>query len=234
MRFQIAHKHRYNTRILVGTTIYPVDARGCVTVTNPADVQTFRAMPNEWHETDLAELPQTSEAAVLVNAAPGGPALVEQRTRTAADLVRDVQTDAGLLEKLQSFRSAPGRQAWLRAQGYRCTEEELAAALEAAVAPLEASPRAAGVDALPAGRTGMQEAAEKAPSVPVDVPKWTEPAEGEDWPDPTEDMPLDYLRAMAAAYAVRSTSKTRKADLVTRIHAAMYPAVQTEQATKPE
>lgn len=42
------------------------------------------------------------------------------------------------------------------------------------------------------------------------------------WPDPNEDMDIEYLRDMAAAYEVVHNKRTPKKTLVSRIHAAMY------------
>lgn len=42
------------------------------------------------------------------------------------------------------------------------------------------------------------------------------------WPDPNEDMDIEYLREMAAAYEVVHNKRTPKKTLVSRIHAAMY------------
>ena len=42
------------------------------------------------------------------------------------------------------------------------------------------------------------------------------------WPDPTEDMPLDYLREMADAYEVKHTAKTSVKTLIKRIAGEMY------------
>lgn len=56
-----------------------------------------------------------------------------------------------------------------------------------------------------------------------ELSKWEIPADGEEWPDPTEGMPVDYLRKMAEAYEVKHTAKTAKKDLVKKILAEMYP-----------
>ena len=51
-----------------------------------------------------------------------------------------------------------------------------------------------------------------------------EESEGEEneWPDPTEDMEIDYLREMADAYAIKNAGRMNKATLVKRIRAEMY------------
>lgn len=50
-----------------------------------------------------------------------------------------------------------------------------------------------------------------------------EEAGGEEWPDPTEEMELDFLREMAKAYDVKFAPRTGKKRLVADIMAAMYP-----------
>jgi len=45
----------------------------------------------------------------------------------------------------------------------------------------------------------------------------------EEWPDPTEDMNIEYLRRMADAYEVRYTGRTGKPRLIKDIVEAMYP-----------
>lgn len=54
-------------------------------------------------------------------------------------------------------------------------------------------------------------------------PQWKEPTGDEEWPDPTDEMPVDYLRKMAEAYEVKHTAKTSKRDLIKKIMAEMYP-----------
>lgn len=49
-----------------------------------------------------------------------------------------------------------------------------------------------------------------------------EPQEEGEWPEPSEDMDLTYLRQMADAYEVKYTGRTGKKKLVTDITAAMY------------
>lgn len=48
------------------------------------------------------------------------------------------------------------------------------------------------------------------------------PAEGEAWPDPTEDMSKAYLQAMADAYEVPYTARTSAKKLVELCKKAMY------------
>lgn len=48
------------------------------------------------------------------------------------------------------------------------------------------------------------------------------PAEGEEWPDPTEEMSVEYLKLMADAYEVTYAKNIGKATLIERIKAAMY------------
>jgi len=62
----------------------------------------------------------------------------------------------------------------------------------------------------------------KALAVDAEPDEWLVPDEGEEWPDPTEDMPIDYLRQMAVAYAVTHTKKTAKKTLIKNITKEMY------------
>jgi hypothetical protein len=64
--------------------------------------------------------------------------------------------------------------------------------------------------------TGTPETAPKAavyPAIPV---------EGEEWPDPTEEMELEYLHKMALAYEVKAPANIGKAKLIEKIKAVMY------------
>jgi len=45
----------------------------------------------------------------------------------------------------------------------------------------------------------------------------------EEWPDPTEEMDLEYLQRMADAYQVSYVARTTKARLIRDIMQAMYP-----------
>lgn len=54
------------------------------------------------------------------------------------------------------------------------------------------------------------------------TPTWTIPAEGEEWPDPVESMPIEFLREIAKAYEVSYTPRTGRRRLVKDITAAMY------------
>jgi hypothetical protein len=49
-----------------------------------------------------------------------------------------------------------------------------------------------------------------------------------DWPDPNPTMSISYLRQMADAYRVDYTIKMSKAELIKRIHAAMYDTAEDE------
>jgi len=46
--------------------------------------------------------------------------------------------------------------------------------------------------------------------------------EAEEWPDPTEEMDLAYLRDMANAYEVKTTARMTAKTLVKKINEAMY------------
>lgn len=48
------------------------------------------------------------------------------------------------------------------------------------------------------------------------------PGPGEEWPDPHEDMSVEYLRKMADAYRVKYSKNTSKKELVKRLAATMY------------
>jgi hypothetical protein len=62
-------------------------------------------------------------------------------------------------------------------------------------------------------------------AVEVEEPttSWEVPEEGADWPDPTEEMPLAYLRQMADAYEVKYTARSNKKELVRKVMVEMYP-----------
>ena len=51
----------------------------------------------------------------------------------------------------------------------------------------------------------------------------SEQAPVDEYPDPTEEMPIEYLKQMADAYEVSYTHRTGKTRLVQDITAAMYP-----------
>ena len=57
---------------------------------------------------------------------------------------------------------------------------------------------------------------------PSEAAKWVEPEDG-DWPDPIDKMPIDFLRKMADAYAVKHIKRTDKSELIKKIMAEMYP-----------
>lgn len=57
---------------------------------------------------------------------------------------------------------------------------------------------------------------------PSEAEKFEVPEDG-DWPDPTDAMPIEYLRQMAEAYEVKHSAKTGKKDLIKKITAKMYP-----------
>jgi len=59
-------------------------------------------------------------------------------------------------------------------------------------------------------------------AVEEDSAGWEIPEEGEDWPDPTEDMPIEYLRDMAKAYQLKVHHATGKAKLVALLTEAMF------------
>ena len=57
---------------------------------------------------------------------------------------------------------------------------------------------------------------------PSEAEKYVVPEDG-NWPDPADDMPIEYLRQMAEAYEVKHSAKTSKKDLIKKITAEMYP-----------
>jgi hypothetical protein len=65
------------------------------------------------------------------------------------------------------------------------------------------------------------------PTTPLDSgepsKEWDIPGEGEDWPDPVADMPIEYLKAMADAYEVKYSKKPKAKELVKKILTEMYP-----------
>ncbi len=75
----------------------------------------------------------------------------------------------------------------------------------------------------------LQRASEPEPEVakeaePDPVALWKEPeGETEEWPDPVDSMPIEFLRHMADAHEVPYTKKTTVKDLVAKCMAAMYP-----------
>lgn len=54
-------------------------------------------------------------------------------------------------------------------------------------------------------------------------PEYRVPRDGEDWPDPVDAMPIDYIRQMADAYEVKHNARTSKKDLIKKIMVEMYP-----------
>ncbi len=67
------------------------------------------------------------------------------------------------------------------------------------------------------------------PKTPAEPPKEPEEpttdSEGttEEWPDPTEEMDIEYLKKMADAYEIPYAVNIGKATLIKRIMKAMYP-----------
>jgi hypothetical protein len=57
------------------------------------------------------------------------------------------------------------------------------------------------------------------------APQFVIPDDG-DWPDPTPEMPMEYLREMAKGYEIKHNSRTKRETLVKRIMTAMYPDVE--------
>ena len=201
MKFQTLIAHKANTNLYLNGRVVPIDAFGVIEVTTDADIAQLKAMSREWSD-------------VVQKVEPRGPITVTT-VKTVDDLIRDVQTDADLFTKLSNMRSPVTRRSWLESRGYRFTDADLEIALGARQpAPTPPAPTAATPAAAPV------------PS-PKEAPKaaatWAIPEEGGEWPDPTVEMPLEYLKAMASAYDVKCNSKTKPEDLVSRIHAAMYP-----------
>jgi len=57
----------------------------------------------------------------------------------------------------------------------------------------------------------------------LEDPEEEDSEEESDWPDPDEEMDIDYLREMADAYEIKYTIRSAKATLIKHIMAAMYP-----------
>ncbi len=69
------------------------------------------------------------------------------------------------------------------------------------------------------GNPGADEGGDSDEDTSDDPPK---PAEGEEWPDPTEEMSMDYLKAMADAYEVKYASNIGPGTLIERLKESMY------------
>jgi hypothetical protein len=74
------------------------------------------------------------------------------------------------------------------------------------------------------GQDGLPIAVPPPPPPPpaVSPDQYVVPEDG-DWPDPTEEMPMEYLREMAAAYQVKYNGLTAKKTLIKKIMIEMYP-----------
>lgn len=209
MKFQTLIEHKKGTGIYVNGRVIPIDAYGCVDVVDPAEIKTFQALATEWSPTIRQVVPK---AAV--------PAPVQ--AKTAADLVSDLAVDSTLLAKITGMRSPTTRRSFLETQGYRFTDAELAAALE----PVSKEPTAevaADVSAAVQNPPAADVQKDTQPSPEKNPGTWAVPADGEEWPDPTPDMPVPFLRAMADAYEVKWPAKMKVEDAIKRILKAMYP-----------
>lgn len=124
MKFQTLIPHKAGSLLYVNGRTIRIDAYGCVDVESSADIETFKGMPNEWSSKIQPVVPV---AGALT------PETVQPKT--AADLVRAIQTDEMLRQRLAGMRSAITRRSWLESQGYRFTDEELERAMPAAPQP---------------------------------------------------------------------------------------------------
>lgn len=219
MRFQTHLTSRRGQSIYCAGRLIPVDQQLCVEVDDPEVIAEFRAMPGEWTDRVVA---------VTVPAVTAAPPAIKDATQ----FVRDLAADAELRGKIEGFRSAAVRRSYAESLGYRFTDAELQVAvarhqnaLGSPQAPAAEPPTHPGLDP----RAGQEQ-----PAGALEGPKtagpetqpatggWKVPREGEDWPDPQEGMPMQYLRAMAAAYQVKVPRRATAAELVAKISAAMY------------
>lgn len=203
---------------------YQVDANGMVEVRQDEDVAKLRRMQNVWFEG--TQLPPT------------------EAERFVAAFIKDKD----LRFTLRGLEDPQARQQAMTAAGFTCsaadaeaafrkwakTHVSQAEALQEEFAQQRFAPPDPGLFTPPAApppppavedppavepEPDLEKAEESAPAPKTE---WSIPKEGEGWPEPTEDMPLVYLQAMAAAYDVKYGAKDKPAALVKKIIKAAH------------
>ena len=234
MRFQTMNQHRVNGRILAGGQVHVVDEFGCVDAKTDEAVADFRGMPEEWSESIREVSP------LMVNRVKSAEA------KTAADLARDITQDPALRTALAGMTSKAVRRSWLEIQGYRFTDEEMAAAFAPHLQKAQHQP--AVVSSAHAALTAQYEMdddqkardasaeatvqkpagnASPAPGVVANVPE-VEPSEDDHAEpgastaaDPLAGMAMNDLRAQAKSLGVVANVRAKKADLIRSIREAL-------------
>lgn len=214
MRLQTKYPHKKLTTINVNGRVYQIDASCCIDVDSDADAKKLLSLGDEWS----AEVKKSALLSVSKIPEPGKP------MRTAVEFVALLAQDEALSSKVSALRSFTSLASLAGNLGFRFTEAEFKAATDQYQR-----------DAVLAARL------EKERATPAEAPKAPEPApQGTDhrksdklpkrleeevsgeWPDPSEEFSVAYLKRMAAAYGVSYPPNTAKAEVVAMITKAMY------------
>ena len=216
--------HKRNSPVLVNGNTYRADEIGVLSGVRPEDAKKLlqgkawmewdgrdpKQVLKEHREAQQAEQRRGHDAAVAKNQAKGIEELVLGVLHGA---LREMGIDPEALRAANARRTADTLAAIQEFAREKVAEQEAMQKLPAPPAALE-PPKV---------------------SVPAPVPpppattqaEYTVPEEGEPWPDPVDDMPLDYLKLMADAYQVRYQPNIGKPKLIAKLTEAMF---ETDEA----
>lgn len=243
MRFQ-TRTGRSSGQVNVNGHLYDVDISGCITVEVPADIEKLKKIPS-WRELGDGGVPaggaeafilavrdnaELREKFLAVNTAAGVEALAQAAgfMVAAKDLVlagaqferknpgvvegwrkeRIAQTAMQAMELVEAVTPQPSLEPG------SAPPEEPAAAIPVCA---HGSPSTDGSCQHPPVTESVGD--EKSESAPKE---WKAPAKGEDWPDPSIEMPVKFLRQMCGAYKVKYSGKDSSEALVEKLKKAMY------------
>lgn len=223
VKLQTKYAHRKLTTVVVNGTKYDIDKDCCVLVDNEADEKRLLALGDEW----------TKNIALAARLGPSRTPAPGAAMRTAPEFIALCDSDPQVAEKVSTLRSFAGLSAFAAGLGFRFTENEFRAAGEA----FEASrTRSKNIDAKNEAKSSAspkkgkdkkgekkgEEVAAPPPTTDEVLPETLPEEQSGEWPEPTEEHSVAYLRRMADAYEVKYADDSDKPTLIKDIRAAMF------------
>lgn len=241
MYLKTSLQHQSSTTVLCNGTRYQVSPQGVIVGTdgepfNVPEVDARRLLANSaWGEVAPvrkpvtgAVAPPTPKASITLLTAPvapsppSGPATLPTKEQLMAKGANEGQAIGTIVFETALAEGKGREEAEKLAQvAYNAWEEQVRG--EAPKLPEGPPPPPSSASTEPSVAASAAAASGDKPAERPVVSYPAEPKDGEDWPDPTEEMELGYLRKMADAYDITGAEQANRKTLVSRIKVAMYP-----------
>lgn len=206
--------------ILVNGNRLSVD--GLLRVVAPDDETRDKLLDTGWTLVDEEEASKRSQ----VKRRPLYPRPLTASRESAKALVETVAANPALQERFAAAETFGDVQKLANTLGYHFAQKHLDAELMAHAARTQSALSALGykkADVVPEPKDEGEDGAPSGDGEVLDFDPAPYLAGDREWPDPSPEMPLDFLKAMADDYEVEYGTSIGAKKLAERIHGAMYP-----------